>query len=295
MACKGQYGIKMKTIAITGASGNLGGKLVDYLLEKTDWNIITFSSRPLLQWNDKSRVKQYNNSEIEIVFPALEADALVHFAFARRFRSNADIASSLDFSEKVYRAVLTNSKCKLVNISTVGVYAPNDDFIDENALIGPDTLYGMAKYASEVLMRSVFHSSIERTTILRLGGVAQSQRILPVFIDDAKTKQEINIVGGSQMFSWIDISDTIVAIAALLNTDKWASVYNVTLDKTRYSIIDVARIVAAITKENGYGDVSINVTPKDIHLCVGWTSAKFINDTGWKPQVTLDETIMGMF
>lgn len=287
--------MEMKTIAITGASGNLGGKLVGFLLEKTDWNIITFSSQPLLQWKDQSRVKQYNNSEIENILPVLDADVLVHFAFARRFRSNADIASSLDFAEKVYRALYANSKCKLVNISTVGVYAPSDDFIDEKALVGPDTLYGMAKYASEVLMRSVFHNHLGRTTILRLGGVAQSQRILPVFIEDAKTKHEINIVGGSQMFSWIDISDTIEAIVALLKTEKWSPVYNVTLDKTRYLITDVAQMVAACAKEKGYGDVSVNVTPNDIHICVGWTSAKFIEDIGWKPKVSLEETINKMF
>ena len=285
----------MKTIAITGASGNLGGNLVDYLLKETDWNIITFSSMHLPRWTQESRVTQFNNDEIENVLPALDADVLVHFAFARRFRSNADIASSLDFAEKVYRAVYANPRCKLINLSTVGVYAPNDDFIDENALIGPDSLYGMAKYASEVLMRSVFHNHLERTTNLRLGGVAQSQRILPVFIEDAKTKHEINIVGGTQMFSWIDIADTIEAIAALLKTEKWSPIYNITLDKTRYLITDVARMVAACAKEKGYGDVSVNVTPKDIHICVGWTSAKFIEDTGWQPKVSLEETINKMF
>lgn len=285
----------MKTIVVTGASGNLGGSLVDYILKETDWNIITFSSRTLFQWKEESRVKQYDNSEIENILPSLNADVLVHFAFARRFRSNADIASSLDFAEKVYKAVYANPKCKLVNISTVGVYAPNDDFIDENALIGPDTLYGMAKYASEVLMRSVFNNYLERTTILRLGGVAQSQRILPVFIEDAKTKHEINIVGGTQMFSWIDISDTIEAIVALLKTEKWKPIYNVTLDKRRYLITDVAQMVAACAKEKGYGDVSINVIPKDIHICVGWISAKFIEDTGWQPKLSLEETINKMF
>lgn len=285
----------MKTIAITGASGNLGGNLIDYVLKETNWNIITFSSRSLPQWMHESRVKQYENNEIEYILPAIDAEVLVHFAFARRFRSNADIASSLDFAEKVYRAVYANPRCKLVNISTVGVYAPNDDFIDENAPVGPDSLYGMAKYASEVLMRSVFHNHLERTTNLRLGGVAQSQRILPVFIEDAKTKHEINIVGGTQMFSWIDLSDTIEAIAALLKTEKWSPVYNVTLDKTRYLITDVAQMVAACAKEKGYGDVSVNVTPKDIHICVGWTSAKFIEDIGWQPKVSLEETINKMF
>lgn len=287
-------GIK-QTIGITGASGNLGGRLVDYLLKTTDWEIITFSSSHLTQWASQPRVHQYRNEDVGNTIPTLDLDVLVHFAFARRFRSNTDIATSLDFAEKVYWAVYQNPNCKLVNISTVGVYAPSETFIDENALIGPDTLYGMAKYASEVLMRSVFSGCLDRTTTLRLGGVAQSQRILPIFIESAKDAREINISGGGQLFSWIDIDDAISAIAAVLKLGKWQPIYNITLDKKRYSIIEIAQMVANQAKKLGYGDVKINITPQDIHLCVGWTSQRFIKDSGWQPQITIQDTIKKMF
>ena len=287
--------VMTKTIAITGASGNLGGRLVDYLLKTTDWNIVTFSSNPIEKWENEPRVRQFQNSNIGDVLPSLDVDILVHFAFARRFRSNMDIATSLDFAEKVYCAVCQNSKCKLINISTVGVYAPSETFIDENAPIGPDSLYGMAKYASEVLMRSMFSGHLDRTTILRLGGVAQSQRILPIFIENAKSAREINISGGGQLFSWIDVDDAISAIATALNMEKWQPIYNITLDKKRYSIIEVAQMVANQAKKLGYGDVKINITPQDIHLCVGWTSQRFIKDSGWQPQITIQDTIKKMF
>lgn len=288
-------GIGNKTIAITGASGNLGGSLVEHILRNTDWELVTFSSRSLSQWTTNPRVHQYHNEDIGKILPSLDVDILVHFAFARRFRSNTDIATSLDFADRVYRSVYKNAKCRLVNISTVGVYAPSDDFIDKNAPIGPDSLYGMAKYASEVILKSVFMDSIERTTNLRLGGVAQSQRLIPVFIENAKNNHEISIVGGAQQFSWIDIDDAIEAIAATLQMESWQQVYNVTLNMERYTILDIAQKVADIAKDLGYGDVNITIKPQDIHLMVGWVSSRFINDSGWTPQVSIVDTIKKMF
>ena len=284
-----------KTISITGASGNLGGLLVEHLLQTTDWEIITFSSNDIDKWINNPRIHQYRNTQILDVFPLLQVDILVHFAFARRFRSNADIASSLDFSETVFKAVRNHATCRLVNISTVGVYAASEDYMDEDALVGPDTIYGMAKYASEVLMRSIFEGVLDRTTNLRLGGVAQSQRILLVFIEHACQKHQINITGGTQQFSWIDIDDAITAIAAALKMDKWQPTYNITLDKKRYLITDIAKMVASQAKKLGYGNVEICLTPQDIHLCVGWTSKRFIDDSGWTPEVSLEKTIEKMF
>ncbi len=295
MVCEDRYGIDMKTIVVTGASGNLGGQLVERLLLETNWNIVTFSSSTISKWEGEDRIKQYRNNQIRQILPDIKADALVHLAFARRFRSNTDIATSIDFSEQVFKAAYANPSCRVVNISTVGVYAPSDDFIDESAPVGPDSLYGMAKYASEVLLNSVFEDSRERITNLRLGGVAQSQRLIPVFIENAIANHQINIVGGTQQFSWIDIEDAISAMVAILHVEKWKPIYNVTLNKERYLITDIANMVADHAKALGYGDVTISVESKDIHLCVGWNSESFMNDSKWHPQVSIAETVRKMF
>ena len=42
-------------------------------------------------------------------------------------------------------------------------------------------------------------------------------------------------------------------------------------------------------------EILIISTPQDIHLCVGWTSKRFIDDSGWTPEVSLEKTIEKMF
>ena len=54
-------------------------------------------------------------------------------------------------------------------------------------------------------------------------------------------------------------------------------------------------MVATQAEKLGLSNVEICVTPKDIHLCVGWTSQRFINDSGWTPEVSLEKTIEKMF
>lgn len=77
--------------------------------------------------------------------------------------------------------------------------------------------------------------------------------------------------------------------------DKWQPTYNITLDKKRYLITDIAKMVASQAEKLGYGNVEICLTPQDIHLCVGWTSKRFIDDSGWTPKVSLEATIEKMY
>ena len=282
------------TIAITGAGGFLGQSLINKIVQQTSWNVIAFTSS-FGGGNDTARLIYYNNDRLEEVLRDNDIDIILHLAFSRRFRSSTEIAMSIDFSYRVYKSAL-NNKCRVVNLSTVGIYGQNETFLSEKDLPAPDSLYSMAKYASEGLLESVFSGQEERVTNLRLSGIAQSQRVLPIFIEQAKTVGKINIQGGTQQFSWIDIDDATEAIIALFRyTGEWKPIYNVTLNRYRYSIVEVANIVAEVAKEKGYKSTEISVTPSDMTVYVGWNSDLFMQDTGWYPRVTLKETIRKMF
>ena len=288
---------KDRLLVLTGAGGRIGRSLIARVIGLTKWRIIAFSSSLDVDpaWGD--RVHIHGNEEIDTLLPTLfDVDTCVHLAFSRRFKTNSEIALSLDFSAKLYKAAFACG-CRVINLSTVGVYGLNPSFPDENTKPAPDSLYSMAKYASEVLMYSCFQDSLVDTTNVRLSGIAQSQRVLPIFIENAKSKGVIQITGGKQQFSWIDIRDAVDALIALVAYDgKWRGVYNVSLDKRRFMITDLAEVVASVAERKGYTKTEIIVTPSDDNpICVGWSSEAFMQDTGWKPKVSIEETITDMF
>lgn len=288
---------KERLIAITGAGGAIGRSLIQRILEKTNWSIWAFSSSIGENPHWGNRVKLMRNDElITTLQTQQDVDTCVHLAFSRRFNTDTDIALSLNFSANLYNS-LKNSSCRVINISTVGVYGLNPNMPDESTLPSPDSLYSMAKYASEVLMSVCFQDSSLIYTNIRLSGIAQSQRVLPVFIDNAKNNGEILITGGNQQFSWIDIADAVDGIISLIAFDgKWRPVYNLTLNKQRYSIIRLAEIVSSYAETNGYGRTKINIIPReDKPICVGWNSEAFSIDTGWQPVVSISDTIKKMF
>ena len=287
---------KERLIVISGGGGYIGRSLIQRIINKTKWNIVAFSSSLVPIPDYEGRVLIRKNEEIDTWMPTMQGiDTCIHLAFSRRFRSNTDIALSLDFSAAFYKSAL---ECggRLINVSSVGVYGLNSGFPDERTTPAPDSLYSMAKYSSEVLMQSYFRERGGFTNI-RLSGIAQSQRILPIFIENAKTTGVIQISGGKQQFSWIDILDAADAFIALIAYDgEWRNVYNVSLNKSRYSIVDLAEIVSRVAVFRGYKKTKVVLTPSDERpICVGWNSEMFINDTGWEPMVTITETVEKMF
>lgn len=288
---------KDRLVVLTGAGGKIGRALIERILEKTAWRVLAFSSSLEQKPEWKDRVTAHGNDEILTLLPTLKkVDTCVHMAFSRRFNTNSEIALSLDFSSNLYKAALACGS-RVINLSTVGVYGLNPDFPSENTTPAPDSLYSMAKYGSEVLMHSYFQDSNVSVTNLRLSGIVQSQRVLPFFIENAKTKGEIQITGGKQQFSWIDIEDAVDALIALIAFDgEWRPVYNVTLNKERYQITELAAAVSDEAERRGYGRTAITITPNEENpICVGWNSEAFMRDTGWKPKVSIKETIRKMF
>lgn len=288
---------KDRLIVLTGSGGRIGRSLIERILNQTSWRVLAFSSslEETERWN--GRVIVHRNEDISALLPLMQGiDTCVHMAFSRRFNTNKDIALSLDFSSLFFKSILA-SDCRVINLSSVGVYGLNSNFPDEKTPPSPDSLYSMAKYASEVLINSYFQGGERSFSNVRLSGVAQSQRVLPVFIDNAKNKGEIQITGGKQQFSWIDIMDAVDALIALIAYDgPWHSVYNVTLNKVRYQISELAEVVADVAELNGLDRTKITIIPNDDDpIRVGWNSELFMSETGWRPLVPIEETIRRMF
>lgn len=292
----------MSRILITGANGFLGGKLIRYILENTDFEVIVIASsegkiRQMIEREvitEIERISFLSNKALVAADTELpEIYGAIHLAFARRNRPVEDIASSIDFSEKVFQKLFASSAKRIINVSSQGVYGNTELFRCEDMPAAPMTPYTMAKYATEKIFEAYAAMSEEKEyTSLRLDCVAQSQNVFTSLCKQA-LEGEITLRGGKQRFSFIDADDAAVAIIAMLTSaDGWDKIYNVGWNRKRFTLLELADEIAGVAYCLDNIKPIISFKEEDIQLWTGMDSSKFMSHTGWKPQFALDEMIM---
>lgn len=289
----------MRKILITGANGYLGGIVTKEIISNTDYGVLAIAEleEELLAMIDRMEIGQnpkvsiMTNSELFREDTKLEdVEGALHLAFARGNHHASDIASSLDFAKKVFCKLSDCQIPRVINMSSQGIYGNTKEYRSEETSPAPETNYTMAKYASEL----IFNDSMKKIayhTNLRLDLVAQSQNVIRGLCRQAR-EGKINLRGGKQQFSFIDGNDVGRAIIAMLQrNEKWEEAYNVGWNQQRYTLIELANIIADVTKELGMPYPEIYLEEQDIHLCSGMNSSKFIEQTGWMPTRSLKMTV----
>lgn len=296
----------MEKILITGANGLLGGKIIRHLIDKTEYGIIAAASseekiREMAEREGISQIERihYLSNQTfllsEMQLPAVYG--AVHLAFARRIRPAQDIAASLDFASAVFMKLASSGIDRVINLSSQGVYGNIEDIRVEEIPPAPVNHYTMAKYASEVIFNTYFeNSSVPNHTNIRLDLVVQSQNLIPALSKQAK-EGRIQLRGGEQRFSFIDAEDAADGVVSMLmSPGKWKNVYNLGWNRTRYTLQEIAEIVADVAEMHGYERPEIVLDKQDISLWSGMDSTRFMEHTGWKPKIdiyTMVERIFG--
>ena len=286
-------------ILITGSDGFLGTKITRAIQENTSWNVLGLTRSKDLVQNmlnqnsgiDLHRVQYITNDEF---LNSRQADwdlyGVVHLAFSRRMKPAADIASSINFAAAVFHKLADLHVDRVINMSSQGIYGNTPEIRTEETLPAPETPYTMAKYASEVLFNDILRDCPHHTN-LRLDPVAQSQNVLKGLIKSAK-EGVIKIKGGKQVFSFIDADDVPSAVISMLKSKgDWDLVYNVGWNRKRYTLIELANLIADETENVGYQRPVIHLENTEIILWAGLDSTKFQEKTGWAPVIQLSDTI----
>lgn len=103
-----------------------------------------------MQITEKERVTFMSNADcINMDIPLEDIDGAVHLAFARRVRPAADIASSLNYAESVFKKLAKYEVDRVINMSSQGIYGSTEEFRTEQTPAAPATHYTMAKYAQK--------------------------------------------------------------------------------------------------------------------------------------------------
>src|SRR5690625_45250 len=189
----------MKTILITGANGYLGRNLLEQLKHES-FHVQTLT-------RDKNRMKinypewthydlrDFENGEI----PFKDIDIVLHAAFARAKKGGKAIAESMEFNRKLIERVTNYRRVNFINISTQEVYGSSPAPWKESDEPQPNTMYGMAKYYTELLTHSILKKhSLNYTNIRLAGGIGKDteERMVNKFVWFVMEKGELDIKCG---------------------------------------------------------------------------------------------------
>lgn len=292
----------MKRVIITGSGGYLGSAVIQQMLHQTDSVIYAVTSQPekvAEKYAGEQRVVCIGNECLEKQ-ELPQADVLLHLAFARRFSTDQQIAQSIAFSRTVFEAAKACRIPGLIYVSSQGVYGNTPNLRDvENTPVSPAGLYTLAKFAAEEVLWAVLgaQDSKVKCTAVRLDSIAGNQKMLPAFVANAIEKQAIHVVGGSQVFSFMDVRDAASGLMALIDLapEKWQKIYNLGPHDRRFTIVDLAELTAKVAAKRGYGKVNLTLEKKDIAQFAGMNAEPFMQDTGWKPQYSMEDIIDNLF
>lgn len=306
-----KHNAKKKTILITGAGGFLGGELIRQLSHRGDITVYALTSTKekvtTLHKETKNLLvfsfKEWGDQSI----PLHNVNAVIHCAFSRSAEGSS-LAKSLEFTNDVLNQSCKAGIASFINISSEGVYGSAKGVWEESTPPEPESLYGMAKLATEIVMKQAKKNSFNKiiTTSLRLSSLVgagmdagkknHAVNIISTFVSNALKGKPIQVIGGQQLFSYMDVRDAADGIIALSDLDpsERKEIYNLGT-AIRASILEVAQVVKDIASKYVEAPVHIDVEKKDINMVKVMDSSSFYRVTGWRPQYGIKDIADNIF
>lgn len=294
----------MPNVLLTGASGFVGQEIFSQLLKRDGFNISVLTSDckrlKSLPEVDKKNITCFGRDQIEEAFK-VPPNYVINCSFARSNKGEL-LANSLDFTRKLYEEAVVSDVPGVINISTQSVYGePYEPLWTEDTPVVANSLYAMAKYATEVMSQCFSDQLSCRTNFTNirlssLSGPGFDVRLTAKFVKSAIAGKPIEIKGGNQLLSLLDVRDAAEGIIELLklNPKEWRSTYNLG-SPWQYTILEVAEIVKQVAKIYTDKEVVIRVNGESDDFKSGIDSSLFYGQTKWKPQFKMEDMIRDLF
>ncbi|WP_026691506.1 NAD-dependent epimerase/dehydratase family protein [Alteribacter aurantiacus] len=294
-----------QTILVSGASGFLGSEIVRQLLNDGSYKVIAMSSR-----KGVLHAKFGNSPNLKVVNTAnwsneidqnVKIDILVNCAFPRT-ANGEQLAKGLLFTEKLVKGSINLGIKKIINISSQSVYSQKAKSItNEESPVIPETFYGMTKYASERIVSTICESSNENVAfsnirLASLSGIELEVRMTNRFVKSALAGNPIEIHGGSQRISYLDVRDASSALVAMVKSSPsgWSKVYNLG-NNSSFTILELAETIKSMSSKYTENQVRLLVQEGQNSFSNQIDSDLFYNDFNWRPSIIMPDMVKDLF
>ncbi len=206
-------------IAISGATGLIGKKIVDKLINRNDEVIVLTRSIKKAKnvFNDNVNFIDWSKNINEWQTQLETVDVVINLAgenvMARRWNKEHKrkiYSSRINGTKKLVDAILslTNKPKVFISASAIGYYGNINDEVDENSKAGNDFLAKVVKDWEDA-SKSIEEKNIRRV-IVRIGIVLdKNEGALPKLVLPFKFFVGGSIGSGKQWLSWIHVDDLI--------------------------------------------------------------------------------------
>lgn len=297
----------MNKILITGGMGFVGKYLITQLLSE-EVHVTRLENEPDCNVFAECHVLDIcNSSAVDNLVKLIKPDIIYHLAGQSsvavswknpQLTVDVNIKGAVNLLEAV-RKYSPESKVLLVGSSEEYGFI-GDKPVNENDVSSPANIYAVTKYSQEMLGKVYYNAYGIKTVMTRsFNHIGAGQ--LPVFVISDFCRQAVRIEKGLSepvirtgnievMRDFTDVSDIVRAYIKLAECGRYGEVYNVGSGNA-VSIKFMLDIILSMT------DAEISVEkdparyrPADV-MKIEADISKITADTGWKPEIPLEETI----
>jgi GDP-4-dehydro-6-deoxy-D-mannose reductase len=298
-------------ILITGGTGFVGKHLIQFL-KPQDSRIAVLASGATSTPEpdvDYYEVDIRDRDAVRSVVQKVEPDQIYHLAGITTIAaswSDPQLTYEVNVwgASNLFRAAMSlPSPPRILNVSTAQVYAPSSHPLNEDSLVGPDNPYAASKAMAELVMVEYQrHQAGGIVTARAFNHTGPGQP--PSFVLPSMARQFAKIEAGLQPTNlavgnmevkrdFTDVRDVVRAYSMLIDNGTPGEIYNVCSGST----IRLSEIVQLFESISG---MKVNIETEEgrvrcndvMHIC--GDPNKIRNATGWRPQISLRETVASL-
>lgn len=301
----------MKKVLITGGMGFVG-KYLTVQLAGDEIHVTRLENEPDCGIFAECHVLDIcNSADTDSLIKQIQPDVIYHLAGQSsvavswknpQLTIDVNVKGAVNLLEAV-RKYSPESKVLIVGSSEEYGCMKGDKPVSEDSLSAPENIYAVTKYSQEMLGRIYYRAYGIKTVMTRSFnhiGAGQS----PMFVVSDFCRQAVRIEKGlaepvirtgniSVMRDFTDVSDIARAYIMLAEHGKSGEVYNVGSGKA-VSVKSVLDIILSMTD----AEISVEKDPERFRpadvMKIEADISKITADTGWKPEIPLEDTIKGI-